>query len=128
VRRLRERLHEAGANGGAPGDVLRADPRAMPEAIASLKSQATAGASVLLRDRENDQYERTPEGTILKEVSFSMSWETNISNQGVIFEAEHCIDTGQPGVEGPDRQDSIRRPFRAASERDADRASDFGDG
>jgi hypothetical protein len=66
------------------------------EAIASLKSQAAPGASVLLQDRENDQYEQTPEGTILKEVSFSMSWETNISNPGAILEAEYCIDTTYP--------------------------------
>ena len=63
------------------------------ETIGSLKSQAAPGASALLRDRENDQYEQTPEGTILKEVSFSMSWETNISNPNAILEAEYCIDT-----------------------------------
>jgi hypothetical protein len=51
---------------------------------------------VLLQDPENDQYEQTPEETILKEVSFSMSWEANISNPDAILEAEYCIDTAYP--------------------------------
>ena len=58
--------------------------------------RASGEAESLLQDRENDQYEQTPEGTILKEVSFSMSWETNISNPGAILEAEYCIDTTYP--------------------------------
>jgi len=33
---------------------------------------------------------------ICKEVSFSMWWETNISNPGAILEAEYCIDTTYP--------------------------------
>jgi hypothetical protein len=66
------------------------------EMIATLKNTAAPGASVLLRDRENDQYEQTPEGSILKEVSFSMSWETNLSNPDAVLEAEYCVETSYP--------------------------------
>ena len=57
------------------------------ERIASPKIQAAQGASVLLRDRENGQYEQAPERAMLKEGSFSVSWETNISNPDAILEA-----------------------------------------
>jgi len=69
------RLHEAGAT-VVSRDVLRPIPSAQcRKRSASLKSQAAPGASGVLQDRENDQYDRTPEGTILKEVIILMSWE-----------------------------------------------------